>query len=161
KNVRIVPIYANMPITVTTKIITMNSNMHDVIDKFSRHFSLQERNRILFERMIKAKSLQPTMTLSKLIAFVLAISVHGMTLIFFFAGLWLVLTGLFGGGVRLLCFGPIALLLWSIAWQVRPLFNQKPKTVLTRESFPATFHLADQVAQALDVPPVDFIQITP
>src|SRR5215468_3473021 len=110
---------------------------------------LEKRNLRLYEHLAKAGSVQPTLTISKILAFVFAMLWHGITILCIGEGLFLLATGLaqiVTGDPR---FGVLrivfSLLMFGFAWGFAPRFGNWPKMVLPRDQFPAVYHLADQI----------------
>ncbi len=115
----------------------------------------QKQGRALMERLLKAESLKPQLTASKLLAYLIATLVHLVTLAFVVVGIALPIWAKFN---FFAIFGGVVLLL--IAWMLRPRFGKVPEATTSREKLPALFELVDNIAQALDAPPVDGIVIT-
>jgi Zn-dependent protease with chaperone function len=108
----------------------------------------------LFDEVLKAESLRPTLTLSKVLAYSLAALVHSFTIILVVVGIVLLLRGwsnlfaIFGG---LLCLG--------IAWLLRPRMPKSPDEVAHKDKFPTLYKITNDVAQALGTSNVDGIVI--
>ena len=111
----------------------------------------------LFNELAKSNDLRPSLTTSRILAFLIAGVVHIITILFPIAGIWLAvkawpdLVGI-----------TASLILLGIAWLLRPHFAKMPegRGVLPRESFPVLYKLADQIADLLGMSPLDAIVIT-
>lgn len=108
----------------------------------------------LFDRMVRTTSLRPTLTFSKVLAFLVAAVVHGLTLLFAGLSIFLLVRGwpnfmaIIGG---LFCGG--------LAWALRPRFPRAPREIMPRDQFPTLYKLVDNIAQALRTASVDGIVI--
>ena len=108
----------------------------------------------LFDDIMQEQSLSARFRPTKLAAFVLAGAVHAVTLFLVLLGLWLMLFGVpwfrfLGISLGVLC--------WIVAWWMLPRPGKTKDPVLPRSRFPTLYHLTDQIAQALNCPPVDNI----
>jgi Zn-dependent protease with chaperone function len=107
----------------------------------------------LADELLTAESLEPTQTPARIAAYAIALAVHALTL------------ALAVGGVALavLSFPNIAAILGAVvmvglAWLMRPRLGKPPEEGLVeRRDAPQLYALADRVASALEVDPVDFI----
>jgi Zn-dependent protease with chaperone function len=125
---------------------------------------LQKRNQKLYEQMRQPGALKPRLTVSKILAFALALVIHGVTVYFVWSFLWNLANGFFSiasstRGMAVLYFGA-AIVAFLAAWFLRPRLGRLPENVLDRDKFPAIYALADEVAQKLHAKPIDGIQIT-
>jgi Zn-dependent protease with chaperone function len=122
---------------------------------------LQKRNQKLYEEMAQPGALRPRLTLPKLIAFVLALMIHGLTLYLVWASVWHLANGFNwisrqSGVLAAGNFG-IAIVTFLIAWTLRPRLGRWPEGILKRAEFPASYGLAAKVAKALNAAPIDGI----
>jgi Zn-dependent protease with chaperone function len=104
----------------------------------------KKHGQTLFDKMVKAEALKPTLTLSKVLAVSLAIVVHGLTLIFAVLGVMLLLGGWpnpFALFIGLVCIGA--------AWVLFPRFSRPRGTIAARDKFPTLYQIVDDIAQAL------------
>jgi heat shock protein HtpX len=110
-------------------------------------------SRGLFEKMLKAESLKPSWTLSKLLAWLFAITVHSFTLALAILGVrllvvgWLNLSAILGG------------LLLLIVWLLRPRFVKPPDEIAPREKLPTLYKVANDIAAVLGTSSVHGIVI--
>jgi hypothetical protein len=110
----------------------------------------------LAAELLDAESLEPRLTASRIAAYAIAVSVHLFTL------------ALAVGGVALAVIAfpdPFALvaafIMLALAWLMRPRLGKLPEAgLLTRDEAPRLYALTDRVADALEVPHVDVIEIT-
>jgi len=111
-------------------------------------------SRNLFEQVVNTKSLAPNWTRSKMLAFFVAASVHGLTLvigllgIFLIVRFWLNLFAIAGG---------IACL--AVAWLLAPRPPRLAETVAARTDLPTLYRTVDSITHALGAPAVDGIVI--
>lgn len=110
----------------------------------------------LFNKLLKAHSLKPTLTWSKIIAYTIAGLVHGLTLVLVVLGLWL---ALFSWPYLILT--AIGLLMLGAAWLLAPKPPKLPKEseIVSRDDFPALYALVDKVAEGLNAPRIDAIVV--
>jgi Zn-dependent protease with chaperone function len=111
----------------------------------SLHASLgRTQSRMLFDRFVRAQSLQPGLSAARVLAYVIAGAVHLMTLALVPLGIIFVVRGrpnfLFVG---------LGLLCLATAWVLRPRPQKLPTGIARRDSFPALYTLVDAVAQSL------------
>ncbi len=106
----------------------------------------------LYDEVVRGRRLRPTLTLSSILAFVLASAVHGLTLSFVI----LAAVVLVGGGLSVLSVVAAAVCL-GIAWLLRPRLPRlsEDDRVLSREQLPATFGLLDDIAASLKTRRID------
>jgi Zn-dependent protease with chaperone function len=120
--------------------------------------SLGERfGRNLFAEIKQERSLKPHWTIARATAWLLALSVHSLTLALFFLGLIFMLNN---RGDCLSLFGGITCL--GLAWMLRPHPTKLPGNLVIapREKSPAIYRHVDQIAAALHAPRVDGIVIS-
>ncbi len=116
----------------------------------SLYVSLGNRlSKNLFDEVAQAKSLRPTLTISKGLAIVLATLVHALTLIFGILGIALIVRG--WPNFLIAFFGLLCIL---IAWLLRPRFAKLKDELAPRDTFPTLYRIADNIAQALGTTPV-------
>ncbi len=98
----------------------------------------------LFDEICKTNSLSPKLTLAKLGAYLMVLSIHTVVL-----ALWWLAVSLFihADDRRLLIFAIGSLL--YVAWQLRPRALRPPSEALPRAQFPALYDLADRIADQL------------
>jgi heat shock protein HtpX len=107
----------------------------------------------LFKNLLRAESLSPSLTISRIAAYALAIPVHLTTLMFAVLGVFLITWG--WPYVMAICFGALSFL---AAWFTRPRLGRFPgKEIASRERYPVLYGIADDVAAALGTTPVDGI----
>jgi hypothetical protein len=114
----------------------------------------QNQSRNLLEQQVRSEALKPTFSLSKLLAFVLAAVIHGITLIFAVGGVGLLILGwpnLFAMIGGLTCLG--------IAWILRPRLSKLPNTILGREDYPTLYRFVDTIANSLQSEEVSGIDV--
>lgn len=132
----------------------------------NRRYSMQERiwmalgqrsGRRLVEDLKKSPPAKPTLRLSMVAAWLIALLVHGLTLLFLGVGLWLLyIFWQWGNWFALLG----ALCLLGIVWLTRPRINKVPP-LLSRAEFPALYNVADEIASAMNARPIAGIAIVP
>lgn len=128
------------------------SDSRTLFDEIYRKLS-RRLSRDLFNRMLREESLAPRFTLSGALAFLMAAAVHAVTVVFLLAGGAFVLLG--WPNIVLVALGLLCL---CIAIAARPRIVQAPdKGLLPRESFPALYKLADDVADAMNAKRMDHI----
>lgn len=125
---------------------------------------LQKRNQQLFEHMINANSLKPTFTVAKLIALMIALIIHGITLSFAVGTLYF-LVAMLGAlahhytGYAFVLF-IVTLLLGALTWGLRPRVNRVPKQILSRTDFPTLYWFTDTIAGLLNARYIDGVIIS-
>jgi Zn-dependent protease with chaperone function len=122
---------------------------------------LQQRNQKLYEEMLQPGALRPRLTWPKVLAFALALMIHGLTLYLVWASVWHLANGFTwisrrSGPLAVGNFG-IAIGTFLFAWTLRPRLGRWPEGILIRAEFPALYGLADKVATALNTAPIDGI----
>lgn len=107
----------------------------------------------LFQSVMRSDPLASGFTFTRLLAYAIAAVVHGVTLLFLAAGIFLIVWGwphLFA-----IIMGAVLLL---AAWFTRPRLGRfSRKKMASREGFPVLYKIADDVAAALGTSPVDGI----
>jgi Zn-dependent protease with chaperone function len=98
---------------------------------------------------------RPKRSASLLLAYAIAVAVHGASLVFLAAGLAIVLAPWTNFFVVLL--GVVMLML---AWLSIPRRSPPPDDLLSRADFPMLHAVADRLAAAMDAPPIDGIAIS-
>ncbi|MGW9033103.1 M48 family metallopeptidase, partial [Streptomyces sp. NPDC055722] len=100
-------------------------------------------------------SLRARRDASSLLAFAIALAVHGVTVALVFGGLWWLVRGWGGMGMVL------GLLLLGVAWPFRPRAARLPKTdsVLHRDDAPELYALVDEVARVVGTRGVDEVRV--
>jgi Zn-dependent protease with chaperone function len=111
-------------------------------------------SRSLFENMTGATTLKPTWSAAKLLAFGVALLVHGITV-----GLALLGGGLLFWGWPNLFAIVFGLIFLGGAWISRPRPMQMPPEALSRDELPTLYRIVDQVAEALGTSGVSGIVI--
>jgi Zn-dependent protease with chaperone function len=109
----------------------------------------------LLSAVLRAGSLKPGLTLSRVLAFGIALGVHLLTLGFALLGIRLLIGGWpnpFAILAGIVCLG--------CAWVVRPRFSRVDERVVLRKQLPALYQLADDIAGALGTQPVSGIVLT-
>ncbi len=97
---------------------------------------LKKRNEKLFGQMVKADSLKPTFTLAKLFAFLIALIVHGVALLFLVVAVYLLISALrawtqgYSGYFFVLLI--ITIIFGILAFALRPRINPMPLHILSR-----------------------------
>ncbi|MFC1936635.1 M48 family metallopeptidase [Chloroflexota bacterium] len=114
----------------------------------------QKQSRSLLEQFIQAEALRPAFSISKLLAYVLAAAIHGITLIFAIGGIGLLVSGwpnllAIAGG--LFCI--------AVASILRPRFLKVPDTIMSRKEFPTLYKLVDSLVNSLQTREVSGIVI--
>jgi heat shock protein HtpX len=113
----------------------------------------------VFKRMARAKELQPSLTVSKLLALLIAASVHCFTLLVALFGISLINTINTSNGNNIF-FSGVGIGFIILAFCMRPRVNRVPqRNVVSREHFPTLYKLADEVAAKLGTKRVDLILI--
>jgi len=92
-------------------------------------------------------------TASGLLAYTIALAVHGVTVALAAGGVWFVVNG--WGGIGMVP----GLLLTALAWSLRPRLNRLPRNahVLLRNDAPELYALIDEVARAVGARGVDVV----
>jgi len=112
----------------------------------------QRLSRGLFDELSQAGSIQPALTLSKVLAFSIAVIVHGLTVALVILGLVLIVGW---------CPNPVTavagLLCLGVAWLLRPHVSKVPPDLAPRDKFPTLYRVADSIAQTLGLAGVDGI----
>jgi len=123
----------------------------DQLDKARRALARRHGEKLLAEVM-DGGSLRARRDASSLLAFVIALLVHGVTVALTFGGVWLLVHG-WGPGIVL---GVIVL---AIAWFLRPRLGRLPDEgpVLRRSDAPELYALVDEVARVVGTRGVDLI----
>jgi len=115
----------------------------------------QKLSRGLYDKMVKTNVINPRLSLSKLLAYVMATLIHGFSLIIVVIGIWLILLKWFNP-----LFFAFGLILLIVSWFTRPNFGKITTTnSVTRVEFPHLFRLVDRVATAMVAPQIDIIKI--
>jgi len=108
----------------------------------------------LFEEIVNREPLKIGLTPAKVLAFLIAGCVHGVTLAFLVLGFWLFLA--FPSSRFLGVMLGVACL--TMTWFLLiPRFAQPTGTLLPKERFPALYHIVNRVAEAVNSPPIDLI----
>lgn len=116
----------------------------------------KRQSKSLFQEVITAKRLRSGLTLSRILAILIALIVNTITLAIAAVGIvWIVQAWpdiislkVFGG---LLCLG--------LAWLLWPNVGVMPPYIMPRNEFPTLYLLADRIAEQLNAPKVDGITI--
>ena len=109
-------------------------------------------SQLLFTQINQATAIEPSLTITKALAFLFAAAIHTLTILFAILGIRLLIWGwpnfmaVIGGAICLGC-----------AWVVRPRISKLPKDIVAREKCPALYQLVDRVAQALGTSSIDGI----
>lgn len=114
----------------------------------------RKHSQFLFDSVVQAGTVRPTLTWPVVLAFILAGAVHLFTVLLLVAGILLVVEGwpyLLIVASGLLCLG--------VVWVIRPRVNDMPESILPREKFPALYELVDIVSDRLGTSRVDGIVI--
>lgn len=114
----------------------------------------QQRSQSLFDQLRHAESLQAQLTLSKLLAYGIAVGVYACIFAFAVLGIWLIVVNwpnIVGGIV-----GALFLLL---AWVARPRFDHMPTQIAPMSDLPSLYELTNRIACTIGAPPVDAIRI--
>lgn len=115
----------------------------------------EQHSRALFERLARAKSLQPALTLQKVLAFGLAGGLNGLSVLL---GLMALLALLYLWPSPCACIA-VLVLVW-IAFTLRPRpVKLDVGDVTSRYDYPALYELSDRVAGALHISGADVIAI--
>lgn len=123
----------------------------EIYRKLSRRLSKD-----LFNRMLREEALAPRFTFSGALAFLIAAAVHAVTAVFLLAGGAFVLLG--WPNILLVALGLLCL---CIAIAARPRIVKAPdEGLLPRDSFPALYKLADDVADAMGAKRMDHIVVS-
>ncbi|MCI0398438.1 MAG: M48 family metallopeptidase [Chloroflexi bacterium] len=114
----------------------------------------------MFNQLSRTSSLEPRLTVSKLLAFLLSLVVQVVNLGIPVLGFWLLIFGIAPLARILSIFGGLFCLL--IAWVSWVRFAKLPKEgVVSRPQCPVLYKLVDQVTRSLRAKPVDYIVIGP
>ena len=108
----------------------------------------------LHDEMMKGRSLEAAVTPARILAVVIAVCVHAVTLALVTFGLWLSIFAL--PDLRPLGL-LIAIPLFVLAWLLRPHFPKAVLSPLPPKQFPTLHRVTHRVAQALDARPLDSI----
>ncbi|HEY4698391.1 MAG TPA: M48 family metalloprotease [Gallionella sp.] len=114
----------------------------------------QRLNQGLLDEVTRASDLRPSWNLSKILALLFALTIHTLTLVLLYLGVMILIRywpTFFG-----ILFGLAFLLL---AFVSVPHFPRLPGEIAPRQMFPTLYSLADRVAQALGITPVEGIVI--
>src|SRR5262245_50072532 len=91
---------------------------------------LQKRNRKLYEEMLRSGALEPGMTVSKVIALVLSLAIHALTLYFIWACLWNIVNAIewlsLGSPIKGAGGFVVALGSFAAVWILRPRLGRWP-----------------------------------
>lgn len=99
----------------------------------------------MFNKMTRAKSLQPSLTVPKLLAFTIALGIHAFTLFLFLLGVGVIISTWFN-----LIFFVLGMVCIGIVWVLRPqLQSELEGDAIEREDFPNLYKLVDDVAEGL------------
>lgn len=128
---------------------------HGILQKAHFFLSLRFGQR-LYEDLLHGKSLEQKISLAQIIAYGIAGLTHSITLAGIGLGFWLAIFAFPHQRFLGLILGIACLALTFIL--IAPRFSKISGYPLPREQFPALYHLADQVADALGSPRVDDIR---
>lgn len=135
------------------------------IDRSDKPSPQKRRNDALLKKMLASPSLKPTMTISKLLALIIALIPLAMTVFIIGLAIYIpvviinAILGKYTGLAFVLCFAEILALL--AVWLFLPAVEKWPKDrILPRSEFTYLYGIADEVAKALDVRPIDGIVIS-
>jgi Zn-dependent protease with chaperone function len=110
----------------------------------------------LAAELLTSSQLEPSATPARLTAYAIAAAVHVFTLALAVGGIALAVLA-FPNPFALV----VAFIMVVLAWLMRPRLGKPPdEGLVTREEAPGLYALADAVADALGVPPVDVIAVT-
>lgn len=113
----------------------------------------QRMDRRTLESLVAARSLRPRFSVSWIVALVLALLVHALTLLLLAGAAFSVLRG----GVMGLFIGGFLLLL---VWVLRPRISRIDEAPLPRDKLPALYGLADRIAKVVGAPRVKIIGLS-
>jgi Zn-dependent protease with chaperone function len=125
-----------------------------LFEKLYRSISEKSSQR-LFKRMMERRSLEATVTLSKLLAFLMAGCIHGVSLAFLALGIWLSFFAfpIFPGIVFGLPF-------LGLAWVFLPDVPKLSLSPVSEERFPTLYEVVNRIARNLGGSKIDGIVIT-
>ena len=124
-----------------------NSFYESLTLKLSKRFGEQQ-----FKELAQAPELKPSITPTKVVAVLIALSVHAFTIALLILGVTLIIVTKLSAS---LLFAAIFL---GLVWLMRPRIAKLPTDDLAnREDFPALYKLADQISESLGAKPVDII----
>jgi Zn-dependent protease with chaperone function len=110
----------------------------------------------LFRKITATGPAQPKITFPKVVALIVAILVHIITLTVALSGIWL----LYNTYSNNLLLPFVGLLLCSVAFMMRPRLGRLPRyNILSRQQFSALYKLTDQISAHLGTRKVDFIVV--
>ncbi len=115
---------------------------------------VMRRDRAVLDDLKSRDLFHPRLTIAKMVAFLFAGLIHSITVILPLIGLWMIISRF--AGYFSFCYG---ILLFGVAYVIRPQFYTRPKSTLSREKFPALYEFVDQIADSLNTPHIDEIVI--
>jgi len=126
----------------------------DRMERVRRALSSRHGEKLLAE-VTAGASLRARRDASSLLAFAIALAVHGVTLALVLGGVWLLVRG--WGGVGMVP----GLLLLAVAWPLRPRGVRLPEAdpVLHRDDAPELYALVDEVAGVVGTRGVDEVRV--
>jgi Zn-dependent protease with chaperone function len=126
----------------------------DRLDRARRALSRRHGEKLLAE-VTAGGSMRARRDASSLLAFAIALAVHGVTVALVLGGVWWLVRGWGGMGMVL------GLLLLGVAWPFRPRAARLPKTdqVLHRDDAPELYALVDEVARVVGTRGVDEVRV--
>ncbi|MBC2904299.1 M48 family metallopeptidase [Streptomyces cupreus] len=133
---------------------TRPEERHGRLERTRRALARRHGEKLLAE-VTAGGTLQARRDAPALLAYAIALAVHGMTLVLALAGVWFVVRG-WGG------FGMVpGLFLLLLAWALRPRLNRLPDDapLLRRAEAPELFALLDEVARVAGTRGVDVIAV--
>ncbi|MED7827358.1 M48 family metallopeptidase [Streptomyces chiangmaiensis] len=126
----------------------------DRLDRVRRALSRRHGEKLLAE-VTAGGSLRARRDASSLLAFAIALAVHGVTVALVLGGVWWLVRG--WGGVGMVP----GLLLLALAWPLRPRAARLPKAdpILHRDDAPELYALVDEVAQVVGTRGIDEVRV--
>jgi Zn-dependent protease with chaperone function len=108
----------------------------------------------LYNNIAKKKNLNPKLTVAKILAFLVSLLIHLISIINIFMVFYLLIQ--FGINITTII---LSLFFFSLAYLTLPRFQKIPKNAVKREQFPTLYKLVDDVAKAYGCKSIDALVI--
>ena len=132
-----------------------SANTLDYTSRIYRKIGIAQGDRI-FQSILSQdpENLRPRWSISKILAFTLALAIHLFSIVIAGLGLYALSFGWSAVFIML-----IGILLLTLSWCMRPRLGSMPTNCLSRQNTPALFALCDRIADKVGSPRADGIQI--
>lgn len=117
------------------------TDKENIVDRIYKRIG-KRLGKKLFQSMAKSSSMKPTITVAKLLAFILSIIIFSISIISIMLMIYLLIN--FGANIVLIA---LSLFLLGIAIGTFPRFGKIPKKIVSRSEFPTLYKLVDCITK--------------